>query len=37
MRIETRVSRLLGIDVPILSAPMGWVARPDLAAEVHAL
>lgn len=34
MRIETRVSRLLGVDVPILSAPMGWVARPDLVAAV---
>jgi enoyl-[acyl-carrier protein] reductase II len=34
MRSDTRVTKLLGVDVPILSAPMGWVARPDLVAAV---
>jgi enoyl-[acyl-carrier protein] reductase II len=34
MQCDTRVTRMLGIDVPILSAPMGWVARPDLVAAV---
>ena len=34
MRSDTRVTKLLGIDVPIFSAPMGWVARPDLVAAV---
>jgi len=34
MKSDTRVTKLLGIDVPILSAPMGWVARPDLVAAV---
>jgi enoyl-[acyl-carrier protein] reductase II len=34
MKSDTRVTRMLGIDVPIFSAPMGWVARPDLVAAV---
>jgi enoyl-[acyl-carrier protein] reductase II len=34
MRCDTRVTKLLGIDVPLFSAPMGWVARPDLVAAV---
>ncbi|MGY1810963.1 NAD(P)H-dependent flavin oxidoreductase [Blastococcus sp. SYSU D00669] len=34
MKCDTRVTRMLGIDVPIFSAPMGWVARPELVAAV---
>jgi enoyl-[acyl-carrier protein] reductase II len=34
MAFSNRVTRALGVDVPILSAPMGWVARPDLVAAV---
>jgi enoyl-[acyl-carrier protein] reductase II len=34
MSYDTRVTRLLGIDIPIFSAPMGWVARPELVAAV---
>lgn len=32
--LRTRVSDLLGIDYPILQAPMGWIARRQLAAAV---
>jgi len=32
--ISTRVSRLLGVRYPILQAPMGWIARSQLAAAV---
>ena len=32
--LPTRVSRLLGIDYPILQAPMGWIARSRLASAV---
>lgn len=32
--LPTRVSRLLGIDYPILQAPMGWIARSQLASAV---
>jgi enoyl-[acyl-carrier protein] reductase II len=31
---DNRVTRALGIRYPILSAPMGWVARADLVAAV---
>jgi enoyl-[acyl-carrier protein] reductase II len=33
-RIRTRITDLLGIDVPIIQAPMGWIARSQLAAAV---
>ncbi|MFQ5415906.1 MAG: NAD(P)H-dependent flavin oxidoreductase [Myxococcota bacterium] len=32
--IRTRVSETLGVDLPILQAPMGWIARAKLAAAV---
>lgn len=32
--IRTRVSELLGIDYPIVQAPMGWIARSQLASAV---
>lgn len=34
--IRTRVSDLLGIDYPIVQAPMGWIARSQLASAVCA-
>ena len=34
MRFDNDVTHQLGVRVPILSAPMGWVARPDLVAAV---
>jgi enoyl-[acyl-carrier protein] reductase II len=32
--IHTRLTRLLGIDYPIVQAPMGWIARSSLASAV---
>ena len=32
--IRTRVSDMLGIDFPIVQAPMGWIARAQLASAV---
>ena len=32
--IRTRVSELLGTALPILQAPMGWIARSALASAV---
>ena len=34
MQIRTRVTEMLGIEVPIVQAPMGWIARSQLAAAV---
>ncbi len=33
-RIDTRVTRLLGVRYPIIQAPMGWIARAQLASAV---
>ncbi|CAB4560023.1 MAG: nitronate monooxygenase [Actinobacteria bacterium] len=32
--LRTRVSEMLGIDYPIVQAPMGWIARSQLASAV---
>ncbi len=32
--VRTRVSELLGVDYPIIQAPMGWIARAQLASAV---
>ncbi len=32
--LRTRVSTMLGIDYPIVQAPMGWIARSQLASAV---
>ncbi|MFZ9628975.1 MAG: NAD(P)H-dependent flavin oxidoreductase [Ilumatobacteraceae bacterium] len=34
--VRSRVSTLLGIDYPIVQAPMGWIARSQLASAVSA-
>jgi enoyl-[acyl-carrier protein] reductase II len=34
MRFVNRVTRMLGIEIPILQAPMGWIARSRLASAV---
>ncbi|MEY4605776.1 MAG: hypothetical protein RLY45_536 [Actinomycetota bacterium] len=34
--LRTRVSELLGVDYPIVQAPMGWIARSQLASAVSA-
>jgi enoyl-[acyl-carrier protein] reductase II len=34
MRFDNRVTRMLGVDIPIVQAPMGWIARSPLASAV---
>jgi enoyl-[acyl-carrier protein] reductase II len=34
--VRTRVSELLGVDYPVVQAPMGWIARSQLASAVCA-
>ena len=34
MKISNRVTELLGVDYPILQAPMGWISRSPLASAV---
>src|SRR3954447_8401932 len=31
---SNRVTQLLGVDIPIVQAPMGWIARAQLASAV---
>jgi enoyl-[acyl-carrier protein] reductase II len=33
-RFANRVTELLGVDIPIIQAPMGWIARAPLASAV---
>ena len=33
-RLETALTRLLGIDVPVIQAPIGSATTPELAAAV---
>lgn len=33
-RVSNRVTELLGVDYPIMQAPMGWIARAQLASAV---
>lgn len=34
MRIQNRVTAMLGVEYPIVQAPMGWIARAQLASAV---
>jgi enoyl-[acyl-carrier protein] reductase II len=34
MRFRNRVTELLGVEIPIVQAPMGWIARARLASAV---
>ena len=34
MTFDNRVTRMLGVDIPIVQAPMGWIARSQLASAV---
>jgi enoyl-[acyl-carrier protein] reductase II len=34
MKFDNRVTRMLGVDIPIVQAPMGWIARSQLASSV---
>ena len=27
MRFDNRITRMLGVEIPIVQAPMGWIAR----------
>jgi enoyl-[acyl-carrier protein] reductase II len=34
MKFDNRVTRMLGVQLPIVQAPMGWIARSQLASAV---
>jgi NAD(P)H-dependent flavin oxidoreductase YrpB (nitropropane dioxygenase family) len=34
MRFANRVTALLGVEIPILQAPMGYIAKPALVSAV---
>ena len=34
MHFRNRVTQMLGVDTPIIQAPMGWIARSQLASAV---
>src|SRR5579859_3246064 len=34
MRIQNRITEMLGVEYPIVQAPMGWIARSQLASAV---
>jgi enoyl-[acyl-carrier protein] reductase II len=34
MKFDNRVTQMLGVEVPIVQAPMGWIARSQLASAV---
>ena len=34
MRFHNRVTEMLGVEIPIIQAPMGWIARAKLASAV---
>ena len=34
MRFDNRITKMLGVEYPIVQAPMGWIARSQLAAAV---
>ena len=34
MQFKNRITELLGIEIPVIQAPMGWIARSQLAAAV---
>ncbi len=34
MKFDNRITRLLGVEIPIVQAPMGWIARSPLASAV---
>ena len=34
MQFENRMTELLGVEIPVVQAPMGWIARSQLASAV---
>ena len=34
VKFDNRITRMLGVEIPIVQAPMGWIARAQLASAV---
>ena len=34
MKFDNRITRMLGVEIPLVQAPMGWIARSQLASAV---
>lgn len=34
IEFDNRITRMLGVEIPVIQAPMGWIARSNLAAAV---
>ena len=34
MQLRNRITAMLGIEMPVIQAPMGWIARAPLASAV---
>ncbi len=34
MKFDKRITRMRGIGIPVIQAPMGWIARSQLASPV---
>ena len=34
MQFKNRVTEMLGVEIPLVQAPMGWIARSQLASAV---
>ncbi len=34
MKFNNRITDMLGVELPIIQAPMGWIARSQLASAV---
>ena len=34
MQFRNRITQMLGIEIPVIQAPMGWIARAPLASAV---
>lgn len=34
MKFNNRITDMLGVELPIIQAPMGWIARSQLASTV---
>ena len=34
MQFKNRITEMLGVEIPVVQAPMGWIARSQLASAV---
>ena len=34
MQFNNRITKMLGVEIPVVQAPMGWIARSQLASAV---